>query len=68
MAADINDEMKIAAAIAIANLISDEELTPDYIIPAAFDSRVAKAVAGAVCEAAYRTGVARIWVKNKVER
>ncbi len=59
-ASDINDEMKVAAADALANLISDEELSADYIIPAAFDKRVGKAVADAVAEAARRTGVARI--------
>ncbi|MDD4324637.1 MAG: NAD-dependent malic enzyme, partial [Eubacteriales bacterium] len=59
-ASDINDEMKIAAAEAIANLISDEELNADYIIPAAFDKRVGPAVAAAVADAARRTGVARI--------
>ena len=59
-ASDINDAMKIAAAIALAGLISDEELSADYIIPAAFDPRVRDAVAGAVREAAYQSGVARI--------
>lgn len=59
-ARDINDEMKIAAANAIANLISDEELTPDYIIPAPFDARVADTVAQAVAEAARKSGVARL--------
>lgn len=59
-ASDINDEMKIAAAKAISALVSDEELNPDYIIPAAFDPRVKKAVSEAVAEAARRTGVARI--------
>ena len=59
-ASDINDEMKIAASEALANLITDEELSPDYIIPAAFDPRVGKAVAAAVAEAARKTGVARI--------
>ena len=59
-ASDINDEMKVAAAYAIANLISDEELNVDYIIPNPFDKRVAKAVAEAVSEAAIKTGVARI--------
>ncbi len=58
-ASDINEEMKIAAAEAIAGLISDEELTADYIIPSAFDPRVGKAVAVAVAEAAKKTGVAR---------
>ncbi|MBQ6980519.1 MAG: NAD-dependent malic enzyme [Clostridia bacterium] len=59
-ATDINDEMNIAAATAIAELISDEELTPDYIIPAPFDKRVAPAVAAAVKAAAIKTGVNRI--------
>jgi len=59
-ASDINEEMKMAAAMAIAGLISDEELTADYIIPAAFDERVGGAVAAAVAEAARKTGVARI--------
>ncbi len=59
-ASDINEEMKMAAAEALANLISEDELNEDYIIPAAFDSRVGPAVAKAVAEAAKRTGVARI--------
>ena len=59
-ASDINDEMKIAAARALAGLIGDAELSPDYIIPKAFDPRVGKAVAAAVAEAARRSGVARI--------
>ena len=59
-ASDINEEMKTAAAMALANLITDEELSPDYIIPKAFDKRVGPAVAKAVAEAARRTGVARI--------
>ena len=59
-ASDINDEMKIAASYALASLISDKELNPDYIIPAAFDKRVADAVAAAVREAAKKSGVARI--------
>ena len=59
-ASDINEEMKIAAAKAIANLVSDEELKPDYIIPAPFDKRVAPAVAEAVKQAAIKTGVNRI--------
>lgn len=59
-ASDINDEMKIAAAHAIAGLISAEELNPEYIMPAAFDSRVKDAVADAVREAARKSGVARI--------
>lgn len=59
-AADINDEMKIAAAYAIAGLVSDEELNPDYILPAAFDSRVKDAVAEATRKAAIESGAARI--------
>ena len=59
-ASDINEEMKIAAAHALADLVSDEELNPGYIIPAAFDPRVCPAVAKAVSEAARKTGVARI--------
>ena len=59
-ASDINEEMKMAAAMAIAGLISDEELTADYIIPKAFDERVGPTVAKAVAEAARKTGVARI--------
>ena len=59
-ASDINEEMKMAAAIALANLISDEERSEDYIIPKALDPRVAPAVAKAVAEAARRSGVARI--------
>ena len=59
-AKDINDEMKLAAAEALANLITDEELTEDYIIPKAFDPRVGKAVAASVAEAARKTGVARL--------
>ena len=59
-ASDINDAMKIAAAKALAGLISDEELSEDYIIPAAFDPRVKDAVAAAVMAAARESGVARI--------
>ena len=59
-AKEINDEMKLAASEALANLIADEELSPEYIIPKAFDKRVGPAVAKAVAEAAKRTGVARI--------
>ena len=59
-ASDINDEMKIAAANAIAGIVSDAELNPDYILPDAFDARVGKAVAAAVAQAACDTGVARI--------
>ena len=59
-ALDNNKDMKIAAAKALAGLISDEELNADYIIPAAFDPRVKDAVANAVKQAAYDSGVARI--------
>ncbi len=59
-ASDINEEMKVAAAYAIAGLVSEEELSAEYIIPRAFDERVGKAVAKAVSEAARKTGVARI--------
>ncbi len=59
-ASDINDEMKIAAAKAIASLVSEEELNPEYVIPAPFDPRVAKTVAAAVAQAARDTGVARV--------
>lgn len=59
-ASDINDAMKIAAAKAIASLVSDDELAPDYILPQAFDPRVRDAVASAVAEAAIKSGVARI--------
>ena len=59
-ASDINEEMKMAAAEALAGLISDEELNEDYIIPKAFDKRVGPAVAAAVAKAARDSGVARI--------
>ena len=59
-ASDINEEMKMAAAMALANLISDEELNADYIIPYAFDPKVGPAVAKAVAQAAIDSGVARI--------
>lgn len=59
-ASDINDEMKVAAAYAIAGLVSDEELNAEYILPAAFDPRVKDTVARAVKEAAIKSGVARI--------
>lgn len=59
-ASDINDEMKTAAAYALASLISDEELSAEYIIPKPFDPRVKDAVATAVMEAARKSGVARI--------
>ena len=57
---DINDEMKIAAAHALADLIGPDKLSADYIIPAAFDPRVKTAVAAAVKQAAHSSGVARI--------
>ena len=59
-AKDINDEMKLAASRALAELITDDELSEDYIIPKAFDPRVGKAVAAAVADAARKTGVARL--------
>lgn len=59
-ASDINDEMKIAAAEAIAGIIADDELNEEYIIPDAFDKRVAENVAKAVAEAARKTGAARL--------
>lgn len=58
-ASDINEEMKMAAAMALAAIIPDEELSEDNIIPQPFDKRVVPAVAKAVAEAAVRTGVAR---------
>ena len=59
-AKDINDEMKVAAAYAIAGLVSNQELNAEYILPAAFDERVKDAVANAVAEAAKKSGVARV--------
>lgn len=59
-ASEINDDMKIAAAYAIAGLISDEELNADYILPKPFDPRLKDAVAKATAEAARRSGVARV--------
>ncbi len=61
-ATHINEEMKISAVEAIASLVSEEELSADYVIPAPFDKRVAPAVAKAVAKAAMETGVARITV------
>jgi malate dehydrogenase (oxaloacetate-decarboxylating) len=58
-ARDINDEMKLAASKAIAGLVSDEDLTPEYILPKAFDPRVGSTVAAAVADAAKDSGVAR---------
>ncbi|NLO84175.1 MAG: NAD-dependent malic enzyme [Clostridiales bacterium] len=63
-ARDINEEMKRAASYAIASLVSEEELSPAYIIPKAFDKRVGKAVARAVAEAAVESGVARLPMKE----
>lgn len=59
-ASEINEEMKVAASYAIASLVSEDELNPDYILPQAFDKRIGKTVAEAVKEAAVKTGVARI--------
>ena len=59
-ASDINREMKVAAAHALAGLVSDDELSADYIIPKPFDPRVKDAVAAAVAQAARDSGVARI--------
>ena len=59
-ASDINEEMKLAAAKAISSIVTDEELSAEYILPAAFDERICPAVAKAVAEAARKTGVARI--------
>ena len=64
-ACDINEEMKMAAAEALAGLISEEELSADYIIPRAFDPRVGEAVAKAVAEAAVASGVAKNVACNK---
>ncbi|WP_243291247.1 malic enzyme-like NAD(P)-binding protein [Bacillus sp. FJAT-47783] len=64
-ATHINEQMKMAAASAIASLVSEEELRSDYVIPAPFDSRIAPAVAAAVAKAAMETGVARIKVDPK---
>ncbi len=59
-ASDINDEMKMAAVYAIAGLVSDDELNNEYILPKAFDNRIAQAVSDAVADAARKSGVARI--------
>ena len=59
-ASDINDEMKMAASYAIASLVNDDELSSEYILPKAFDRRIAETVAKAVAEAAKSSGVARI--------
>lgn len=67
-AKQINEEMKIAAAYAIAGLVADEDLKADYVVPDAFDERVAPAVAAAVAKAAIATGVARINIDPGVVR
>ncbi len=59
-ASDINEEMKLAAAFAIANLVSEKELKPDYVIPQAFDKRVVPAVAKAVADAARKSGISKL--------
>ena len=59
-ASDINEEMKIAAAVAIASIISLEEITAEYVIPNALDERIVEKVSKAVAEAAKKSGVARI--------
>ena len=59
-ASDINEEMKMAAVYALAGLVSDEELSSEYILPKAFDKRIAPAVAKAVAKAAKESGVARL--------
>ena len=58
-ASDINEEMQMAASLAIASLVSDDELKEDYIMPFAFDERIGTTVAKAVAEAAIKSGVAR---------
>ena len=60
-ASKINEEMKLAAAQAISNIISDDELKPDYIVPLAFDKRVVPAVAKAVADAAIKTKVSKLY-------
>ena len=67
-ASDINEEMKVAAVYAIANLIDEKDLRADYVVPDAFDPRVAHAVAAAVAKAAMETGVARVKVDPEVVR
>jgi malate dehydrogenase (oxaloacetate-decarboxylating) len=66
-ARDVCDEMKIAAAYAIAEIVSDEKLNEDYIIPKPFDKRVGHAVAAAVAQAAIKSGVARVNIKYAEE-
>jgi malate dehydrogenase (oxaloacetate-decarboxylating) len=63
-ATGINDEMRLAAAHAIADVVGREELSEDYLMPSVFDRRVARAVAGAVTESAQRTGLAGRIVKT----
>ena len=65
-AKEINDAMKVAAVHAVADIISDEELREDYVVPSAFDPRVAPSVAAAVAKAAIETGVARRIVDPQV--
>ncbi|MFA5535898.1 MAG: malic enzyme-like NAD(P)-binding protein [Bacillota bacterium] len=65
-AKDINEDMKVAAAYAVASLITDKELKPEYVIPSAFDARVAPAVAKAVAAAAIKSGVARLEIDPEV--
>lgn len=65
-ARDINDEMKVAAAYAIAGLVDEKDRSADYIIPNPFDKRVAKEVAKAVAEAARKSGVARIYLIKQI--
>ena len=67
-AREINEAMKVAATKAIANLIADKDLREDYVVPEAFDKRVAPAVAAAVAKAAIESGVARIKVDPEVVR
>src|SRR5215218_4869275 len=66
-ASRINEEMKVAAAHAIAGIITDAELHPEYVVPSVFDKRVAEAVSREVEDAAYRTGVARSKVHEKAD-
>ena len=63
-ARDINEEMKMAASYAIASIVSEEELSREYILPKAFDERIGRTVARAVAEAAVKSGVARLTPKN----
>ena len=64
-AKDINNEMKLAAAFALSEIIKEEELKTDYIIPSPFNPKVKEKISKAVSEAAKKTGVARIWIKTK---